>query len=403
MLGSFRRVLQASAAGERIMQMADVVIIGGGIVGSSIAYHLTSAGCRNVLVLERESATGKGSTGKSMGGVRAQFSTPVNIQMSLYSIPFYASFEERLGYPCDYRAQGYLFCATSEKHIAYLRANYEKQVAMGLKNVRLVTGDEIRGMFPLLRGDDIVGGSFCSTDGFVDPYSAMTGFMTWAADHGATLWKSAVVTGIVRDSGGVAGVETTRGPVTARKVVNCAGAWAGEVAALAGVGLPVEPLRRMLVPSEPFDEFPHTAPMIIDMSNGFHFRPESRGFLLAWNDPEETPGFKTEFDAGFVEKILTRAADRVPCFANLPVNPKRAWAGLYEMTPDHHPILGEAPGVPGFFLANGFSGHGVMHAPATGKILSDLILDGKTELIDASLLDLARFAEGRTIHETAVL
>ena len=126
--------------------------------------------------------------------------------------------------------------------------------------------------------------------------------------------------------------------------MNCAGAWAASVAKLAGVDLPVEPLRRMLVPSEPFDEFPHTAPMIVDMSNGFHFRPEARGFLLAWNDPEETPGFKTDFDPAFVEKILTRAADRVPCFANLPVNPKRAWAGLYEMTPDHHPILGEAPG-----------------------------------------------------------
>jgi sarcosine oxidase subunit beta len=385
------------------MHTADVVIVGGGIVGSSIAYHLAAAGCHDVLVIERESAQGKGSTGKSMGGVRAQFSTPVNILMSLYSIPFYASFEERLGYPCDYRAQGYLFCATSDKHLSYLRANHEKQVAMGLKDVRLVTRDEIRGMFPQMRADDIMGGSFCGTDGFVDPYSAMIGFMTWASDHGAALWKSALVTGLVRDTHGIAGVETSRGCVATRRVVNCAGPWASEVAKLAGVELPVEPLRRMLVPSEPFDEFPHTAPMIIDMSNGFHFRPESRGFLLAWNDPEETPGFKTEFDVAFVEKILTRAADRVPCFANLPVNPKRAWAGLYEMTPDHHPILGEASGTPGFFLANGFSGHGVMHAPATGKILSDLILTGKTELIDASLLNLARFAEGRMIQETAVL
>src|ERR1700678_3880813 len=142
------------------MQTADVVIIGGGIVGASVAYHLTASGCRNVLVIERESSLGKGSTGKSTGGVRAQFSTPVNIQMSLYSIPFYARFEERLGYPCDYRPQGYLFCATSEKHIVYLRGNYEKQVAMGLKDVRLLAGDEIRGMFPQLRGDDILGGSF---------------------------------------------------------------------------------------------------------------------------------------------------------------------------------------------------------------------------------------------------
>jgi glycine/D-amino acid oxidase-like deaminating enzyme len=385
------------------VQTADVVIIGGGIVGSSIAYHLTTAGCRRVVVLERESATGKGSTGKSMGGVRAQFSTPVNIQMSLYAIPFYASFEERLGYPCDYRPQGYLFCATDERHMTYLRTNYEKQVALGLKDVRLLKGDEIRVMFPQLRGDDIVGGSFCATDGFVDPYSAMNGFMAWAADHGATLCKNAAVTGIVSDQKGIAGVETTRGALSTHKIVNCAGAWAGEIAEMAGVDLPLTPLRRMLVPSEPFDQFPHTAPMIIDMSNGFHFRPESRGFLLAWNDPEETPGFKTEFDPAFVEKILTRAADRVPCFADLPVNPKRAWAGLYEMTPDHHPILGEAPGVAGFFLANGFSGHGVMHAPATGKILSDLILEGRTELIDASLLDLARFAESRMIHETAVL
>jgi sarcosine oxidase subunit beta len=231
----------------------------------------------------------------------------------------------------------------------------------------------------------------------------MVGFITWAVDHGVTIWKNTEVTGIAQDEHGIAHVETSRGAVATRKVVNCAGAWAAGVAKLAGVNLPVEPLRRMLVPSEPFDEFPHTAPMIIDMSNGFHFRPESRGFLLAWNDPEETPGFKTDFDTAFVEKILTRAADRVPCFANLPVNPKRAWAGLYEMTPDHHPILGEVPELPGFFLANGFSGHGVMHAPATGKILSDLILTGTTDLIDASLLNLSRFSEGRMIHETAVL
>ncbi|MFZ0536953.1 MAG: FAD-dependent oxidoreductase [Candidatus Sulfotelmatobacter sp.] len=385
------------------MQTADVVIIGGGIVGSSIAYHLTANGCGNVLVIERESAQGKGSTGKSMGGVRAQFSTPVSIQMSLYSIPFYASFEERLGYPCDYRPQGYLFCATSDKQMAYLRSNFSQQVEMGLKDVRLMAGDEIRKLFPQLRAADIVGGSFCSSDGFVDPYSAMNGFIACACERGATVWKSTTVTGIASDGAGIASVQTSRGPVLTRKVVNCAGAWAADVAKLAEVELPVEPLRRMLVPSEPFDEFPHTAPMIVDMSNGFHFRPEARGFLLAWNDPEETPGFKTDFDVSFVEKILTRAADRVPCFANLPVNPKRAWAGLYEMTPDHHPILGEAPTLPGFFLANGFSGHGVMHAPATGKILGDLILTGTTDLIDASLLSLKRFADGRLIHETALL
>jgi sarcosine oxidase subunit beta len=385
------------------MQTAEVVIIGGGIVGSSIAYHLIAAGCKDVLVIERESAQGKGSTGKSMGGVRAQFSTPINIQMSLYSIPFYASFDVRLGHPAGYRPQGYLFCATNDEHLAYLRTNFEKQVAMGLKDVRLVNAGEIRKLFPQLRSDDIVGGSFCPTDGFVDPYSAMIGFMSWASDHGAKLWKNAIVSAIQCDSRGIASVETTKGSVATRTVVNAAGPWAVEVARMVGIDLPVKPLRRMLVPTEPFDGFPHSAPMIIDMSNGFHFRPEGLGFLLAWNDPEETPGYKTDFDPGFIEKILTRAADRVPVFENLAVNPKRAWAGLYEMTPDHHPILGAVPEVPGFYLANGFSGHGVMHAPATGKILADLILTGKTGLVDARLLDLARFAEGRTIHETAVL
>src|SRR3979411_2803069 len=204
------------------MQTADVVIIGGGIVGSSIAYHLTTAGCRNVLVIERESAQGKGSTGKSMGGVRAQFSTPVNIAMSLYSIPFYATFDERLGYPSDYRPQGYLFCATSDKHMSYLRANHENQVVRGLKEVRLITGDEICSMFPQLRGDDIVGGSFCSTDGFVDPYSAMIGFMTWAVDNGATLWKNSSVTGIRRDvthNDATFEVATTRDTVSTRTIV----------------------------------------------------------------------------------------------------------------------------------------------------------------------------------------
>ena len=172
---------------------------------------------------------------------------------------------------------------------------------------------------------------------------------------------------------------------------------------MAGVELPIEPLRRMLVPTEPFDRFPHSAPMIIDMTNGFHFRPESLGFLLAWNDPEETPGFKTDLEPSFIEKVLTRAAERVPVFENLAVNPKRAWAGLYEVTPDHHCVLGAVDEVRGFFLANGFSGHGVMHAPSTGKILSDLIMTGSTDVVNPELLSVNRFATGRLLEETAVL
>ena len=387
------------------MASADVVIIGGGIVGSSVAYHLTAAGCRNVIVLERETHTGKGSTGKSMGGVRAQFSTPVNIQMSLYSIPFYSAFDEVMGHPAGYRAQGYLFMATKPAHMDYLRTNNAQQVALGLTTAKLISADDIRGMYPQLRSDDILGGSFCSTDGFVDPYSAMNGFMAKATEQGAKLWRDCEVTAIECDAdGAIAGVDSTKGKIETRIVVNAAGAWAAGVAALAGAELPVQPLRRMLVPTEPFDEFPHTAPMIIDMSTGFHFRPEGRGFLLAWNDPEETTGYRLNFEPAFIEKILVHAADRVPCFEHVPVNPKRAWAGLYEMTPDHHPIIGPAPGVKGLFFANGFSGHGVMHAPATGKLTSDLILRGTSDIIsDPRAFALERFAEGRAIHETAVL
>src|SRR5215470_2828631 len=220
------------------MRTAEIVIIGGGIVGSSIAYHLAAAGCRNILIIERESSQGKGSTGKSMGGVRAQFAIPVNIRMSLYSIPFYAAFDEQLGYPCGYRAQGYLFCATSETHLAYLRTNYETQVRLGLRDARFISAGEIRSLYPQLRSDDILGGSFCSSDGFVDPYSAMVGFMAWAADHGAEIWKNTLVTGIQCDSRGVTGVETSRGQVAARTVVNCAGAWAAGVAEMVGLELP---------------------------------------------------------------------------------------------------------------------------------------------------------------------
>lgn len=386
------------------MQTAEVVIIGGGIVGSSIAWHLTEAGCKNVLVIERESTQGKGSTGKSMGGVRAQFATPINIQMSLYSIPFYAAFDERLGHPADYRPQGYLFLATKQSHLDYLKTNFEKQIALGLRTVRLLSAEEIREMLPLVRSDDILGGTFCSTDGFVDPYSAMNGFMASAIEKGATLWKKTDVTGISLDSDGITAVETSRGKVATRKVVNAAGAWSAQVAAMAGIELPVEPLRRMLVPSEPFEDFPHSSPMVIDMSTGFHFRPEGRGFLLAWNDPEETPGYKADFEPSFIEKILVRAADRVPVFENLAINPKRAWAGLYEMSPDHHAILGPVTAIPGFYLANGFSGHGVMHAPSTGKILSDLILTGQTNIVsNVELLSFERFAKGQLLHETAIL
>jgi sarcosine oxidase subunit beta len=382
---------------------AEVVIIGAGIVGSSIAFHLTEAGCKNVLVIERETRQGLGSTGKSMGGVRAQFATEVNIRMSLYSIPFFARFEEATGHPSGYKPHGYLFMATNDWHMNYLRRNSAFQKALGLKNVELLSPDDIRAVLPQLRSDDIVGGSLCSTDGFVDPESVMNGFMARALERGAELWRGTPVTGIYTDHAAVSGVLTSQGGVSAPIVVNAAGAWAAGVAGMAGVSLPVQPLRRMLVPTEPFPGLPERLPMMIDMSTGWHFRQEGLGLLMAWAHPGEQPGFRTEFDPAYIEKSLTHAAARVPDFANLAVNPRRCWAGLYEMSPDHHAILGPSPDVRGLYFANGFSGHGVMHSPATGRILADLILTGKTSIIDAKDLNFQRFAEGRAIEETAIL
>lgn len=401
-------------------ETADVVIIGSGIVGSSVAYHLAEQGCSNVLVIEREAHQGKGSTGKSMGGVRAQFSTPVNILMSRYSIDFFSKFDEVVGHPADYRPHGYLFCATNERHLEYLNANRARQADLGVSNVEFISRDDIAKLVPQLRVDDVLGGTFCQTDGFVDPHSVMMGFMLNARERGVRLWLDTTVTGIETEPAGsaglspsgsagvsparrISGINTSRSRVSTRIVVNAAGPWAAQVAQMAGVELPVVPLRRQLVPTEPFDKLPHRFPMVIDMSTGFHFRREGKGILLAWNDPEETPGFKTDFDPTFVEKILTRAADRVPCLVDAEVNPRRAWAGLYEMTPDHHSIIGPAPEVEGLFFVNGFSGHGVMHSPASGRVTADLILQGRSNLIDTNELSVERFAARRLLKESSVL
>jgi sarcosine oxidase subunit beta len=388
---------------------ADVLIIGGGIVGASVAFHLAERGCTDVLIIEREAAQGLGSTGKATGGVRAQFATAINIQMSRYSIDFFTRFEEATGHACGYEPAGYLFVATSEAQFDYLKQTRERQLAEGLTNVELIGADEIARRVPGWRTDDVTGGSFCPTDGFIAPLKVMQGFTARATQRGVRVWTETEVTGIEVAGGRVASVQTTRGRISTRVVVNASGAWAAETARLAGVEIPCVPLRRQLVSVKPAAPLPAGLPMVIDMSNGFHFRPEARelaspGVLLAWPDAAETPGFKTDFDPEFNAKVFRRARERMPRLVEgATLNESRCRAGLYELTPDHHAIIGEAPGVGGLFLANGFSGHGVMHSPATGRILSELILDGHAQLLDVSALGAERFATGRLIEETSVL
>jgi sarcosine oxidase subunit beta len=387
---------------------ADVVIIGGGVVGASIAYHLAEAGCRDVLILEREGGTGLGSTGRATGGVRAQFATSINIRMSLYSIEFLSRFREATGHDAGYDPAGYLFLATGERQLEYLRLNRERQVSEGLTNVEMMSAQAIAHLVPQLRTTDVVGGTFCPTDGFIKPLNILRGFTERALERGVRLWLETQVNGIEIENNRVMGVMTTRGAVSTRAVVNAAGAWAAQVARLAGIEIPVVPLRRQLVGLKPTATMPERFPMVVDLSDGFHLRPDGLaqqgpGVLLAWPDPEERPGFETEFAPEFAAKILPRAINRVPCLAEAEVDAERCRAGLYEVTPDHHAIIGETPGLGGFYQANGFSGHGVMHSPATGRVVSELILDGQARTIDVSALGLERFAHGRLLAESTAI
>ena len=395
-------------------ETADVVVIGGGVVGASVAYHLTEGGCRDVLVLERGAREGAGSTAKATGGVRAQFATEINVRMSLYSIEFFAHFAEATGHDCGYEPNGYLFFATSEEQMSLLRANRERQMGFGLKNVELVGAREIAAMVPPLLTDDVAGGAFCPTDGLIDPLAVARGFAECARGRGARFRLGTEVTAIEVEGGRIAAVRTTRGRVSTRAVVNAAGAWAAPVARLAGVEVPVTPLRRQLVATRPVGGVPAGLPMVIDVSDEFHFRRlgragdgggegGARGLLLAWPDPEEAASAEESFDAAFVPRILARAARRVPCLAGAEADLRHCRAGLYEMTPDRHAIICEAPNVRGFYLANGFSGHGVMHSPATGRMVSELILEGQVRLLDATRLGLERFAAGSLPEEAVVL
>ncbi len=399
----------ATASGSDLMKKAEIVIIGGGVVGASVAYHLTERGAKDVLILERESAQGSGSTGKATGGVRAQFETAINIKMSLYSLDFFKNWE----FDCQYEPRGYLFFATDEKQFDYLRRNVETQKSLGVKDVRIVDKETIAEICPILNVADIVGGSFGQTDGFINPLAVMRGFTAKALENGADIEFETRVLAIETANGKVKAIETNKGRIECENVVICTGAWAKELAKTAAIDLPVEPQKRQIIWAKSSEKLPENLPMVIDIGSGFHFRPardfvnptansDNTEVLFAYPDPDEKTSFDTDFDELFIEKVYGKAKHRSPfLFETVPILAK-CRAGLYENTPDHHAILGGCE-IQGLYFANGFSGHGVMHSPATGRALSEIILDGKGAFLDVSCLSFERFAKGELLHETAFI
>ena len=383
------------------MQKAEIVIIGGGVVGASVAYHLTERGCRDVILLEREASVGQGSTGKATGGVRAQFETDINIRLSLYSLDFLRDW----AVDCGYEPRGYLFVATNAEQLEFLKQSGEKQRSLGYTDVQSVDTRTIAEMVPGLNCDDIVGGSFGPRDGFIDPMAILEGFLSKSVSNGARVETAKHVRSIKLTAGRVTSVETESGTIECEKVVLCAGAWAAETAKTTGLELPVEPLRRQIVCVRSKTPLPANLPMVIDLSNGFHFRPARNSdneVLFAYAEAEEKPSFSTDFDEAFIKQVYEKARHRAPFLAETEVIREKCRAGLYENTPDHHAILGGCS-VEGLYFANGFSGHGVMHSPATGRALSEIILDGESKFLDVTSLHIDRFAKGELLHETAFI
>ena len=387
------------------MRKAEIIIIGGGVVGASVAYHLTMRGARDVLILERETELGKGSTGKATGGIRAQFETDINIKMSLYSIDFFKQFDDLTGTQCGYEPRGYLFFATDDAQFEYLKRNVEKQKALGVKDVEIVDTKTISEIVRGLNCADITGGSFGANDGFINPLGVLEGFTKKAEAAGAKLLYETKVSAIETKNGKVTAVETNRGRIECEKVVLCAGAWARELARTAAIDLPVEPLKRQIVWAKSNLDLQENLPMVIDLGSGFHFRPakdSKNEVLFAYPDADESASFDTNFDESFIEKVYEKAGNRAPFLAATEVIREKCRAGLYENTPDHHAILGGCE-ISNLFFANGFSGHGVMHSPATGRALAEIMLDGKSSFLDVSCLSLDRFAKGDLLHETAFI
>ncbi len=376
-----------------------MVIIGGGVMGASTAYHLASRGAKNILLLEREQFFGQGATGRCAGGVRYQFSTDINIRLSLLSLPMLERFEEEIGHPIDYRQCGYLILLTKPEDLRQFEYNVSLQHSLGVQTEWL-GGDEIRALLPMMRLEDVLGGTFYAKDGLADPNGVVMGYINAANRLGAITLGKVEVTGISHEAGKIISVETNIGKIDTPCVINAAGPWAGEVGRLAGLNIPITPLRRQMLTTTPLPSIPPDFPFVIDFAQSLYFHREGEGLLTGMSNPNEVPGFDQAVDSEWEIMHLDSATKRMPLLEKAGL--LSHWAGLYENTPDAHPIIGKTP-IKGFYICAGFSGHGFMHGPITGKLMSEIILDGQASSLDISVLEFDRFESGRLIKEYNVI
>ena len=380
------------------MERAEVVIVGGGIIGASVAYHLTTRGLTDIIVLEKD-RIGSGSTTRNAGGVRLQFSTEINVRLSQRSLPHWERFKDEMGVDPDFHQTGYLFLITTERDEVAFGRSLELWKRLGVPARRL-DRDEVRKVFPQLRADDVAFATFCPKDGHLDPSSMLNGYVARARERGVRFREGQPVIAVNKEDGRVTGVRTRSTEYACRVVVNAAGPWAGEVGRLAGIALPITPLRRQIFVTDPVPGLDREFPLTVEMATSFYFHRESGGVLMGMADPADKPGFDDSVNWDFLPSIVERALERMPLLEK--ANVKTGWAGFYEDTPDKHPILGNVDGVEGFVCAAGFSGHGLMHAPAAGEAIAELITSGKTTL-DISALAHSRFARGDLIREHNVI
>jgi len=378
---------------------ADVVIIGGGVIGTSVAYHLARMGRQDIVVLERESMLGMGSTGKCAGGIRQQFSTEVNIRLAMESVSFFERFQAELGTDPEFHQHGYLFLATTEEDATAFRQNVALQRSLGLE-VELLSPQEAHEFVPALNVEDVVLATYCSTDGYADPHSVLQGFARGARQLGVEICTDTEATTIELQAQRVCAVVTDRGKIQTPVVVDAAGPWLAVVARMVGIELPVLPYRRQIFVTSPFPAIPGPLPMVIDFQPSFYFRKEGPGILMGMTDDEEPPSFNTQADWEFLAQVVERAIHRAPILEQAGF--MDGWGGLYAVTPDDNPILGHIPEVEGFICAGGFSGHGFMLAPAIGRAMAALILEGQSSA-DISPLGIKRLRQGQEFREERVI